>query len=168
MKKLLILLAAISLLAGCAPGNTVAPAPEAEVASEAAGNIESPEISVQVSMDDIVYIGERFFVTETNHIWLNVDQYLGRVIRYEGMFFSMQWDYGSAHFVVRYTYGCCGLDGKIGFDVELNEIPPFPDNTWVQVTGVLEEDFFEWGSILIVNVISIIEMPERGQEFVSI
>ena len=44
----------------------------------------------------------------------------------------------------------------------------YTGNTWVQVTGVLEEDFFEWGSILIVNAISIIKMPERGQEFVDI
>ena len=154
MKKLLVLLVAIVLLAGCA----------------ARGDTAAPRVSAQTNMgeEDIVYIGERFFVTEMNRIQFYREQYLGRVIQYEGIFYSFYWDDGSVYFVVRYTYGCCGLDGLIGFDVLLNEIPPFPDNTWVQVTGVLEEDYSGWGSILMVNAISIVEIPERGQEFVDI
>ena len=192
MKKFLILLAVIMLLTGCAPRDTSVPASEAEVTSEIAGNVEPPEVSAQASAEaevtseiaenveppevsaqtsadegDIVYIGERFFVTEINHIWLNREQYLGRVIQYEGMFFSVQWEDESVYFVARYTLGCCGPDGLIGFDVSLNDVPAFPDNTWVQVTGVLEEDYSEWGSILMVNATSIIEMPERGREFVT-
>jgi len=116
---------------------------------------------------DILEIGERFFVTQIEQIFIDTETYLGRTIRYEGMFFSSHWEGEDFHYVIRHTFGCCGDDGMIGFEVMLNGIEPFPDDTWVEVTGVLEEYNLDWRTILVINAISVTEMPERGLEFVE-
>jgi len=116
---------------------------------------------------DILEIGERFFVTQIEQIYLDPETYLGRTIRYEGIFFSTYWEGEHFHYVIRYTFdGCCGNDSMTGFEVLLNGIEPFPDDTWVEVTGVLEEYELDLHTILVVNATSVTEKPERGLEFV--
>ena len=179
MKRLFIILVVFLFLAGCAgSGETSAPSLQSNqgiaaievegVFPDAAEN--DTVISAPSDRNDgaIIEIGERFFVTQMHQIILNLDRYLGRTIRYEGIFFTNNWDMTGEdyHFVIRHTFGCCGDDGMIGFEVLLNGIEPFPDDTWVEVTGVLELYDTPW-PVLLLNTTSIIEMPERGREFVE-
>ena len=166
MKKVLAIALALLILAGCsAPGGT-----QAEPLPLSPGNGSSEDASEAPAIFDdggVLEIGERFFVTQMNQILMNRERYLGRTIRYEGIFLTTQWEDYTYHFVIRHTFGCCGDDGMIGFDVDLGGREPFPDDTWVEVIGVLDEfQFGEWHAIPIINVISIVEMPERGLEFV--
>ena len=115
---------------------------------------------------DILEIGERFFVTQINQIFLDPEAYLGRMVRYEGMFFRAHLEGEDFYVVIRYTFGCCGNDGMIGFEVVLNGTEPFPDDTWVEVTGVLEEYETQGQAFLVVNATTVTQMPERGQEIV--
>ena len=144
MKKLLILVIVVTLLlvglAGCGGGG-----------------------------DDVVEIEERFFVAQFTHINRNAADYIGRVVRYEGMFQTIHWhatgeDY---HMVTRRTLGCCGDDGIVGFEVYLGEIEPFSDNAWVEVEGELE--WYEVGEVrfLRVTATSVRELDQRGEEFVT-
>ena len=118
------------------------------------------------SDDDILVIGDRFFVNQVHNIFLNTPQYLGRTIRYEGIFRILYWppEYTHYHVVMRYAASCCSRE-PIGFFIRLPDsldtIPP--DHAWVEITGVLE---FHEDSLLIVNAISLIEMEERGFQFV--
>ena len=114
--------------------------------------------------DGIYVIRERHFVNQIDNIFMNHNRYLGRTIQFEGMFGSyVNPETGApGHYTYRYTYGCCGDDGLLGFGLVLGEINPVADNSWVEVTGVLEED----GQFLVLNVISLIELEERGAEFV--
>lgn len=141
MKKILILFLALLFFAGCAA------APKG----------------------DIVEIGERFFLTRITDIVTHADNYEGRTVRFEGMFYAIHWDVTNRyhHYVVRRTYGCCGDDGYIGFEVELGDIPPPPEDAWVEVTGILTRGDADGTSLLVVDVTSITELATRGAEFVS-
>ena len=115
-----------------------------------------------LDMDNIVHIGERFFVNQLLEVLLNSRQYMGRVIRYEGMFFTVPW-VDDFYIVYRYMFGCCGELDKIGFEVMPGEFEPFPNGTWVEVVGMLDTD----GDILVLRVISLTELDEPGEAFVS-
>ena len=113
--------------------------------------------------DNIFTIDERFFVIQVNDIWLNPARFMGRTIRYEGLFGSEQFDDEMIFFVARQTFGCCGNDGWVGFEVVLDGIEPLADDAWVEVTGVLESQ----GRRLFLRVTSLVELEERGMEFVQ-
>ena len=140
MKKTAVILIAAFILAGCAT-------------------------RVSAGETDIIEIGERFFITQAHHIYLNFEHYIGRVIRYEGIFHIVHLDGQPHYLVIRHTHGCCGPDGMIGFAVELNGIEPLSIDAWVEVTGVIEE--YERFSIPRISAISITEAPERGRRFVE-
>ena len=87
----------------------------------------------QPSEDDIFTIDERFFVLQMDEIFLNSSRFVGRTIRYEGFFGSMQiGDEPAFYYVARTTFGCCGADGLIGFEVVLGAIEPVADDAWVE------------------------------------
>ena len=114
--------------------------------------------------DGILVIGDRFFVHQVNDILLNTQQYLGRTIRYEGIFRTVDWRAaGYDHIVMRYAMGCCTRE-PIGFFILLPDsiYPVPPDHAWVEITGVVEEN----NGFLMINAISLIEMEERGFYFV--
>jgi uncharacterized membrane protein YcgQ (UPF0703/DUF1980 family) len=137
MRKVLVILFVILLLVGCSNG------------------------------EDIIEIEERFFLAQVNHIRRNADEYIGRTIRYEGMFRSFHWPTtGDFHMVLRHTFGCCGNDGIVGFEVDLSDVDSPPYNAWVEVVGMLERYDLDGLQILRVVVSSITEMEVRGEEVV--
>ena len=145
MKKILLLFVVVLLLVGCGGGS-------------------------QVGDEDVVEIRERLFIAQVNDIRINADAYVGRVLRYEGLFQSFVWPgTGQTYYqVIRYAADdCCGVDGIVGFEVYLGNVAPLPDNSWVEVTGVLE--WFEAGgeAFLRVAIVSLTELAERGAETVS-
>ena len=98
------------------------------------------------------------FNSQVQGIQMNPEPYLGRTIRFEGMFFTSYWEEDEAIFLIARGVGggCCGAHG---FEVYLNDFPRFEDGTWVTVTGVLEE-FYVPGTyryFLRLNVTSLIE-----------
>ncbi|MCL2828272.1 MAG: hypothetical protein FWD99_05980 [Oscillospiraceae bacterium] len=123
----------------------------------------------EIGEDDVV-ITDRFFILQIEEIHLNTDEYLGRTIRYEGMFRSVYWPGTSQyyHYVIRYTDSCCGVGGAIGFEVyfENGNIPTVEEDAWVAVVGVLEQYEENWITLLRLRVTSITELDERGEEFV--
>ena len=116
--------------------------------------------------DDVIEIGEQFFVAQILEIYMAADSYQGQTIRYQGMFWSLDRDQDQfSHYVTRETESCCGPGGIIGFEVLLDDldIEPFANYAWVEVTGVLLEPQPGW---LRLQVIEIVELEERGAEFV--
>ncbi|MDR0663366.1 MAG: hypothetical protein LBF80_04720, partial [Spirochaetaceae bacterium] len=64
-------------------------------------------------------IKEKLFIAQTNEVYLNPEDYMGRRIKLEGLFKTDTYT-GSAEiyrFVLRYGPGCCGYDGSAGFEV---------------------------------------------------
>lgn len=112
--------------------------------------------------NDIIYIGERFFVNEMMEIFFNSDQYLGRTLQYEGIFSTFIWGDTTTYLVTRNMLGCCSPEEMIGFEVKLGDFRPFEDDAWVKVTGVLDLD----DGFLVIRVTDIAELDERGAELV--
>ena len=138
-----------------------------ETATSAAGQDVN-----QLSDDDIVEIRERMFIAQLNDIYLNQNDYLGKTIKYEGMFTSYTWEeMGLSYYLVyRRSPGCCGADGQAGFEVVWpdgsNE--SFPnENDWCEVVGTLD-NYDEDGYIYLHIILdSLTVKSERGAEFVS-
>jgi uncharacterized membrane protein YcgQ (UPF0703/DUF1980 family) len=118
--------------------------------------------------EGIFDIRERLFVSQINDIYLNAEDYLGRTLRFEGIFNA---DYEPEtdkeyYYVVRYGPGCCGTDANPGFEIDGDVSAARPDD-WVEAVGVLEvyeEDGYQY---LRVRLDSLRVMEERGNEFVS-
>lgn len=183
MKKVLILmLAAVMLLAGCgkntgddAPVYAAPPASTYQATAPSAAPAESSSVphNAPLPADEggVIEITEKLFIAQTNDMYLNAPDYLGRTIKYEGIYKnSADWPEPpdpAIHFVIRYGPGCCGYDGEAGFEVRWDGEYPNPDD-WVEVVGVLREEEYQSGyKILYVDVTSLTVKEERGAEFVA-
>ena len=142
MKKSIVLLTAVLLLAaflaGCSDDN-----------------------------DEIIEVSDRFFINQVMSIIINSDQYLGRTIQYEGVFWIAEHEGLEYHFALRFIFDCCGNDGFIGFELNLDGIEPLPHDAWVEVVGVLETSVGNALNPVRLRVISLTELEERGNEFVQ-
>lgn len=118
------------------------------------------------SPEGVVEIKEKLFIAQTNNIYLNKDDYLGKTIKYEGLFTAGEFSGVTYYSVIRYGPGCCGNDGVAGFEVIWDFEYPKADD-WVEVTGVLEEYYEDGYPYLRLNLSSLIVLPERGAEFVA-
>ena len=114
-----------------------------------------------------VEIRERLFMTQVFDISNNFEHYIGRTVRYEGIFEKFGYEQVFAA-VFRYGPGCCGDDGVIGFTVAWEDgSTDFPENgEWVEVVGtfgVLEIEGFLFRCVYLT---SITVLDVRGAEFV--
>jgi uncharacterized membrane protein YcgQ (UPF0703/DUF1980 family) len=95
---------------------------------------------------EVINIGEKLFIAQMNDIYLNTSEYLGKTIRYEGVYTEYTApDTGIKYrSVIRYGPGCCGIDGNSGLEVSwssktnMTTGTPKP-NDWVYVSGALRE-----------------------------
>ena len=103
-------------------------------------------------------------------MYLNQDDYLGKTIKFEGMFTKYYWDETDMtyYLVYRQSPGCCGADGLAGFEVVWPDEHAYPEeNDWCEVVGTLETYDENDGTFLHVVLDSLTVKSERGAEFVS-
>lgn len=190
MKKISILLAAclIFALSGCqskAPVNPNAkngngtPAinlpnssEQAAITKEPAAQVSNPptdeELMLPDNTGDIIEIKEKMFIAQTNDIYFNPEDYLGKTIKYEGIFSVYEVpETGAVYYsVFRYGPGCCGVDANAGFEVIWDKEYPKPDD-WVEAVGVLEEYDEDGYTYLRLALSSLTVLETRGAEYVS-
>jgi zinc transport system permease protein len=124
------------------------------------------------SQGGIVEIKEKMFLAQTNDVYLNAEDYLGKTIKLEGLFKREQSEYGNYCFVLRYGPGCCGSDGNAGFEIAWEPrnqmLVKYPNvDNWVEAVGVLktyEEDGYPY---LYIALSSLNVLDKRGEEFVT-
>jgi len=117
---------------------------------------------------ETVEIKEKFFIAQTNDILLNSADYIGKTIRYEGLYGSDFWEETgeTVQYVIRYGPGCCRNDGSAGFEVVWDgECPAQKD--WVEATGTLESYVENGQKYLRLRLSSLKVLPVRGAEYVS-
>lgn len=139
-------------------------------ASAPAQNVTHGTI-VKPPESDVIEIQERLFIAQTNDIYINPDDYLGKTIQYEGIYKKTLWEgleqTDEIHYVIRYGPGCCGYDGEAGFEVLWDGGWPQEDD-WVAVTGVLSKvEIGDGGYYLVLELNSLTVKEERGAEYVS-
>ena len=185
MKKIVILFViCIGLLTGCSentppanvpsdntpPANSSAPAgTDSSSAPEETGeNANHPDATIPSSFGDVIVIKEKMFIAQTNDVYFNTEDYLGKTIQYEGIFDIYEVpDSGAKYYaVIRYGPGCCGVDANAGFEVKWDGEYP-SQNDWVEATGILEEYEEDGYKYLRLALTSLTVLPTRGAEYVS-
>jgi len=120
--------------------------------------------SEEAGSADVYIITDRFFSQQIMGILQDSDSFVGRTIQYRGMFVSQFWDATGEtfHYVGQLGDDCCTPGESLGFEVYLNNIPPVDNETWVEVTGVLEwYDVVGFGPILRLSAtyMEVVEDP---------
>jgi hypothetical protein len=124
-----------------------------------------------VSKGRVVEIKEKMFIAQTNDVYNNPEDYLGKTLKLEGLFKRERYGGKEFCFVIRYGPGCCGSDGNAGFEVAWdpeNGAPrqyPAADD-WVEARGVLcsyEEEGYPY---LYLALSELKALDERGAEYV--
>ena len=163
MKKLILLLfVLLTVFTGCSQKNAAA-----EIPSE--NNTKNEEVkNSKKSEDDIIEIKEKMFVAQTNEIYINKEEYLGKTIKLEGIFdeqYSSKFDKTYYH-IYRKSPGCCGNDGVSGFEIIWDKEYP-KVNDWIEVVGTLEEYEEQGYNFLRLRLKELNVKEERGKEFVN-
>jgi uncharacterized membrane protein YcgQ (UPF0703/DUF1980 family) len=113
----------------------------------------------------VIEIKEKMFLGQTNDIYLNPDDYLGKTIKLEGIF-KQESPY---YYVLRYGPGCCGYDGSAGFEVlwdnTINRNYP-NDNDWVEAVGILKSFDGDENNGIYIALSQLTVLQKRGAEFV--
>lgn len=192
MRKIIILLLVLALLlSGC--GNTAASsklsknkaaganettrsqtttagAVKSSEADDAGGSTsEKAKQSSDFDPSDIdVDITENMYVAYINEIYINTEDYLGKVIRIQGMFqaYTDENTGNTYYYVYRTGPGCCGNDGSMcGFEFTWDGDMP-KDNDWIEVVGKLRQYEEDGTAYLTLDAESVTVMDERGSETV--
>lgn len=129
---------------------------------------ETGEAPERTARGDVVVIKEKLFVAQTNDIYFNRKDYLGKTIKYEGIFSVYKVpETGEVYrSVIRYGPGCCGVDTNPGFEVAWDKGYP-KEGDWVEAVGVLEEYTEGDAKLLRLALSSLTVLPKRGAENVS-
>lgn len=118
--------------------------------------------SITADMKNVYEIKEKMFIAQINDIYINMNQYEGKTVRFEGFIYN----YGDNCYVIRRTPGCCGNDGTAGLEVKWDK-PYMADNKWVEAIGVIKIEDEIYGAEPVVYLTSLTEKEERGADFVT-
>jgi uncharacterized membrane protein YcgQ (UPF0703/DUF1980 family) len=118
---------------------------------------------------EIVEVKEKMFATQISDICINSSSYLGKTVKYEGIFKQDAGVSGeiAGYYVIRYGPGCCGNDSPVGFEVILNGQKSAKDDDWVEVAGILEEQDYSGFKVLRLKLSSLKVLEKRGKEMVN-
>ena len=159
----------IVLIPGCGNGKNTSSAMPGGIA-EAAGRRSLP--------GSVLEIRENMFINQINDVNLNYKDYLGTPIKLEGMLKILNWNENYYYYVIRYSPGCCGDDGEIGFEVTWDQAYEgsggetdyggyAEPNDWVEAQGELRS-YDKFGHTFLYLALSELNvLEERGTEFVS-
>ncbi|MDR1378846.1 MAG: hypothetical protein LBJ36_07310 [Synergistaceae bacterium] len=120
----------------------------------------------------IFEIREKMFIQQCNDIYLNPDEYLGRMVKLEGIYeeYTDKLDdevTQTFRYVIRYGPGCCGNDGVAGFQVLFDGDPAPKQDDWVEAVGTVELDNQGEEASVVLRLSHLEVMQKRGAEFVK-
>lgn len=117
--------------------------------------------------ESIIEITDNYFIEQTNDIYYNMEDYLDKTIKIEGLIYTYEDNNtgNTCYAVVRNTPGCCGNDGLAGLDIRYDGDYP-EENEWVKIVGVLKTDIVEGEEIPAIQVTTM-EKTEEGTTFVT-
>lgn len=134
--------------------------------TQSSGKIRKSTEKAKANTNNMVEITDNFFIEQTNDLYLNLNDYIGKTIKIEGLIYSYEDSNGDiCYAVVRNTPGCCGNDGLAGLDIRYDEDYPAED-TWVEVIGVVGTDTM-YGSEIPAIQVSSMKIKEKGTTFVT-
>lgn len=169
LKKWILLLSALLLVFTCGCSAPAEGADGTESLTSEQELLQRRRDSSAVS-DEVTEITEKLFTQQINFIYYNPKEYLGKNIRYEGIFDYYEMESGEQFaYVFRYGPGCCANDANVGFEVYWADETAFDaePNDWVQVTGTIRQVYHDGLQYLALELTGFEVMDERGAETVS-
>lgn len=124
--------------------------------------------SLKNAEGDEVILKDKLFIAQCNDIYLNPDEYMDKVIKWEGIYTEATNPVTNEtyKFIIRYGPGCCGNDGTAGFEILYDgELPK--KNDWVEAAGKIEMVEEDGNEFVAVRISELTVLDVRGQEFVS-
>ena len=132
--------------------------PSISPTNKAKSNIQKQKIDLDIT--------DNYFIAQTNDVYVNYNDYKGKIVRIEGYFYVYQnYKTGENYYaVVRNSPGCCGNDGLAGLDIKYNGKYP-AEKTWIKVIGKISK-YSETDPTPVI-IVSSLEETEEGLGFVS-
>ena len=130
------------------------------------GTIRKSTEKAEIDTNNMVEITDNYFIEQTNDVYMNLNDYLGKTIKMQGLIYSYEDGNGDiCYAVVRNTPGCCGNDGLAGLDIRYDGEYP-EEGTWVEIVGVIGKDTVFNTDTPAIQIASITE-TEEGTTFVT-
>ena len=128
-----------------------------KIGKEQIGN----DIDIYASNKDYINITEKYFVSQLDEVYINIKDYMGKTISYEGYIANLEKE---NMFVVGREFYCCGFDAYlVGFECEYDK-EKYENDEWVRVTGVMDTYIDENGRVIpMVKVTDILKIPEGNR-----
>lgn len=148
---LLIIIILISILFIYMNSNSSVPQNNNEIIEENSNKVE----------EETLVLKDKYFLTQLNDIYYNIDEYKGRKIEIEGFPMSDE----KSTFVGRYGPGCCSIDGYAYIEYKFPEkLDLVNEKDWIKVTGTIQKRYE--GNIIYVyiNATSVEKLETRGTE----
>lgn len=134
--------------------------------TQSSGRVKKSNEKANADTNNMIEITDNFFIEQTNDVYFNLDDYVGKTIKLEGLIYTYKTSKGEiCYAVVRNTPGCCGNDGLAGLDIRYDEEYP-AENTWVEVIGVVKSEKIDGTEIPAIQVSSM-TIKETGKTFVT-
>lgn len=148
---LLIILASIPMLFIYINSNKTIPENNNEISEQNNDKIE----------EETLVLKDKYFITQLNDIYYNIDEYKGKKIEIEGFPMTNE----KSTFVGRYGPGCCSIDGYAYIEYKFSEkLELVDEKDWIKVTGTIQKRYE--GNIIYVYIdaTSVEKLDTRGTD----
>ncbi|MDR2595352.1 MAG: hypothetical protein LBC87_11340 [Fibromonadaceae bacterium] len=124
-----------------------------------------PQAMAQAKAKSFCLLKDRLFVQQVSDIYLNPQSYGDKIVQIEGFFEKYIDENNQERYAVfRKTAGCCGDDGRAGFEfVYKKEKLKFMQNEWIMVEAIVRERTAD----VYLEAISVVKKDKgKAKEFV--
>ncbi len=153
MKRLVWIIFFVLLIGGCS----------SEVVEEVKESKKTETITeTKEESEDVLFIDDKNFVRYINYIYMNPEEYIGKIIEYEG-FIDIQKNPNTGKqycYCIRIGPGCCQNDSTVGFLLDIDGEFPL-DKQWVRVKGYVRRN--EKSKNIYVETLDIKVLDEMGE-----
>jgi len=113
--------------------------------------------------EEVLILKDKFFITQLNDIYYNIDEYKGKRIEISG--FPMT--DGKRKFVGRYGPGCCSNDSYAYIEYKFSdELDLVDEKDWIKVTGTIEKRYEGSRINTYIKATSVEKLDVRGLDTV--
>lgn len=111
-----------------------------------------------------IQIEDKNYIQTMNIIGQDVLGFKGKEITFTGFIYNDKEVKGNKTVVARYGITCCIADASVwGMIVSGKEMKKFPEETWIQVTGLLDETTYK-GTLFPLVKVSKVEKIEKPND----
>ncbi|KAB2443922.1 TIGR03943 family putative permease subunit [Bacillus luti] len=122
------------------------------------------ELEQNVAKKKSIQVDDKNYISTMNLIGKDVIGYKGKQITFTGFIFNDKEVKGDKKVVARYAITCCVADASVwGMIVSGEKIKTLPEETWVKVTGILDETTYK-GTLFPLVKVSKLEKIEKPKD----